>query len=69
MRKSKKKIVEEMHEHGIICMDVPFLIRLLEYSRESVESDVDVHFVAARAIKESEDGKVLTMHDYSKICL
>jgi hypothetical protein len=68
MKKTKKTIVEEMHEHGIVCVDVPLLIRLLEYARESIEDDVDIHFLAARMIRESEDGKVLTMEDYKTLC-
>lgn len=68
MKITKKTTVEEMREHGVVCVDVPLLIRLLEYARESAQDDVDIHFIAARMIRESEDGKVLTMEDYKTLC-
>lgn len=67
MKKTKKTTVEEMREYGVISVDIPLLIRLLEYARESAQDDVDIHFLAARMIRESSDGKVLTMDDYKKL--
>lgn len=68
MKKTKKTIVEETRDHGIVSVDVPLLIRLLEYARESAQDDVDIHFLAARMIRESADGKILTMEDYKNLC-
>ena len=68
MRKTTKRVTEETHDHGVVCMDVPLLIRLLEYARETAEDDVEIHFLAARMIRESEDGKILTMEDYRSLC-
>ena len=68
MRKTKKTTVQEIHEHEVVCVDIPLLIRLLEYARESAQDDVDIHFLAARMIRESRDGKILTMEDYKTLC-
>jgi hypothetical protein len=51
----------------VINLDVPLLIRLLEYSRESIKDDVIIHKVAAKLIKLSKGGNTLTMKDYNKI--
>lgn len=68
MRKTKKTTTVEMHDQDVVCMDVPLLIRLLEYARETIENDIDIHFLAARMIRESADGKILTMEDYKVLC-
>jgi hypothetical protein len=44
-----------------IRMTVPLFIRLLEYAREDAKSDLPLHDVAERAMKESE---ILDMDDY-----
>lgn len=66
-RKVLKTTVEEVLEYGYICCDIPLLIRLMEFAREDAKSDVDLHFIAEKMIKESEDGEVLTMKHYSKL--
>lgn len=50
-----------------IRVDVPLLIRLLEFAREDASSDLDLHALASRMISESEGGKVLTMEDYEEL--
>jgi hypothetical protein len=66
-RKTLTTTVEEVFEYGYICCDVPLLIRLLEFASEEANSDVELHFIAEKMIKESEDGKVLTMKHYDKL--
>ena len=51
-----------------ITVDVPLLIRLLEYAREDAQGDIDLHDVAERMIELSGDGRTLTMDDYNTIC-
>jgi hypothetical protein len=54
----------------IILVDVPLMIRLLEYAREEATSDVDLHKVATRLITKSnkwKSWKPLTMQDYEQI--
>jgi len=50
-----------------ICLDVPLMIRLLEYTRESVRSDIELHYVAERLVELSEYGDVLDMASYEDI--
>lgn len=50
-----------------VTMDIPFLIRLMEYSKEDAQTDMDLHVVAERLIKASQSGKKITMADYDKI--
>lgn len=50
-----------------VTVDVPLLIRLLEYAREDAHTDMDLHDVAERLVKLSAQGGTLSMSDYSKI--
>lgn len=58
-------LIIEQKEPPKVSMDIPFLIRLLEYAREELKSDVDLHKVVAKMI--TLDNKLITMKDYSKI--
>lgn len=49
-----------------VTMDVPLLVRLLEYAREDAPDDVALHRVAERLIAARTQG-VLTMADYEAI--
>ena len=54
----------------IVLVDVPLMIRLLEYAREEATSDVDLHALATRLITKSnkwKSWKPLTMSDYANI--
>lgn len=48
-------------------VDVPLLIRLLEYAREDAKNDMDLHDVTERIIALSAEGKTLSMDDYDAI--
>ena len=48
-------------------VDIPLLIRLLEYAREDAHTDMDLHTVTEKIIALSASGKTLTMSDYSNI--
>lgn len=52
----------------VIQVDVPLLIRLLEYAREDAKTDIDLHNVAERLIELSAEGNVLSMDQYDAIC-
>jgi hypothetical protein len=47
-----------------VKLDVPLLIRLMEFSREDAVGDVDLHVVAENLVKLSESGESLTMESY-----
>jgi hypothetical protein len=46
-----------------ITMNIPLLIRIMEFSREDAKTDMDLHRVAEKAM--AKKGKVLTMKDYA----
>lgn len=50
-----------------VRMDVPLLIRLLEYAKEDAETDMDLHNVADKLIEFSKEYDVLTMDQYDAI--
>lgn len=50
-----------------IQVDVPLMIRLLEYAREDAKSDVDLHFLAEKLVELSEYGNTLDMTNYDDI--
>lgn len=50
-----------------ISLNVPLLIRIMEYSKEDAQTDMDLHKVAEKIIELSKQGKTLTMEDYSYI--
>ncbi len=58
---------ENENEEDVIRVNVPLMIRLLEYAREDAEKDIDLHSVTERLIELSEEGKVLEMKDYESI--
>ena len=51
----------------VVKVDIPLLIRLLEYAREDAQTDMDLHNVAEMLIKLSANGDVLTMDNYDQI--
>lgn len=55
------------NEPDVIRVDVPLLIRLLEYAREDAKTDMDLHFFTENLIKKSTEGRVLTMADYDSL--
>ena len=48
-----------------VTVDIPLLIRLLEFAREDSKSDLDLHFITENAIKCNKP--ILTMKDYNSI--
>jgi hypothetical protein len=53
-------------EVDTVTMDVPLLLRVLEFAREEVEDDMVLHDVVERLIAMSKDGP-LSMDDYDSI--
>jgi hypothetical protein len=70
--KSAKKESAELGETDsnpvdTITMDVPLMIRIMEYAREDAKTDMDLHDVAEKLIKLGTSGRALSMQDYSAI--
>jgi uncharacterized protein YukE len=57
----------ENNPKDVIQLDVPLMIRLLEYAREDAKTDMDLHNVAERLIAMSADGNTLNMGHYDTI--
>ena len=62
----KKNLKEEADDKDNITMNIPLLIRMLEYAREDAKTDMDLHKVVENLIKKRNDG-VLSMSDYEDI--
>jgi len=58
--------LKESDEIDTISMDVPLFIRILEYSKEDAQTDMDLHHLAEKAIELSKQG-VLSMDDYEML--
>jgi hypothetical protein len=50
-----------------VSMDIPLLIRIMEYAKEDAKTDMDLHRVAERLIAMGADGNTLGMDQYDAI--
>ena len=57
----------EENPEDTVTMDIPLLIRLLEYAREDAKTDMDLHNVTDMLIDLSKEGDTLTMQNYDQI--
>jgi hypothetical protein len=57
----------ESNPQDVVSVDVPLLIRLLEYAREDAKTDMDLHNLTERLIKKSSSGATLSMSDYDNL--
>ena len=48
-----------------VTVDVPLLIRIMEYAKEDAKTDLDLHNAAEKLIELSQEGRTLTMDDYA----
>lgn len=65
---------EQVNEQDIVnpkdtvTLDIPLLIRLLEYAREDAKTDMDLHDLTEKLVAlGSEGGKTLSMSDYDQL--
>ena len=54
-------------EVDTVTLDIPLMIRLLEYAREDAQTDMDLHNVAEQLINLSKEVEVLSMDQYDTI--
>lgn len=64
---TKKKLKEETEGVDSVTLDIPLLIRLMEFAREDAQDDMTLHQVAERMIGMKEEGQALSMSDYKDI--
>ena len=50
-----------------VTMDIPLVMRMLEYAREDASTDMDLHHVVEKMIELGKDGHTLSMQDYNSI--
>jgi LysM repeat protein len=60
-------IHEEENPEDIVKLDVPLLLRIMEYSKEDAETDMDLHHVVEKLVDLSADGSTLDMDNYNDI--
>ena len=63
----KEEYLDEENAVDKVTMDVPLLIRIMEYSKEDAKSDMDLHKVAENLVEYSKSGKTLTMACYNHV--
>lgn len=52
----------------VVKMDIPFLIRLLEWAHEDAKTDVEIHSIVTRILEASKGGEVtIDMEHYKSI--
>jgi hypothetical protein len=57
----------ESNPEDVIKLDVPLLIRIMEYAREDAKTDMDLHFAAENMVQLSKTNRTLNMDDYKSI--
>ena len=62
----KKPVKEAIDKADTVTVDIPLMIRLLEYAREDAKTDMDLHKVVENLINMRSEG-VLSMDHYDKI--
>ena len=62
----KKPVKESLDKKDTVTMDIPLLIRVLEYAREDAKTDMDLHRVVENLINMRSSG-VLSMDHYEKV--
>jgi len=63
----KKALMGPENPTDVASLDIPLLIRIMEFAKEDAQSDMDLHKVAENIIELSKEGKTLNMSDYNSI--
>lgn len=50
-----------------VRLDVPLMLRMLEFAREDAKTDLDLHYATERMVNLSKSGDMLTMQNYDHI--
>lgn len=66
-KRSASKIIGEADQVDTVTVDIPLLMRLLEYAREDAKHDVDLHLVAEKLIELGKEHGSLSMAQYDDI--
>lgn len=66
----RSNMFENLNEEDlidVISTDVPLFMRLLEYSKEDAQTDMDLHSLTEEAIKQTKIHGVLSMENYNTL--
>jgi hypothetical protein len=58
---------DEKNPIDTVKMDIPLLIRVMEFAKEDAKTDMDLHAAAENMIELSKEGRILNMDDYDSI--
>ena len=61
------KLQEAENPVDVVTLDIPLMIRIMEYAREDAKTDMDLHNVTERMIELSKSSQTLSMNDYDHI--
>ena len=59
--------VEAANPVDTVSMDIPLLLRIMEYSKEDAKTDMDLHHVVEKLVELSKSGQTLNMDHYNEI--
>ena len=59
--------VEDTEGIDSVSLDIPLLIRIVEYAREDAQDDMALHHIVDKLIELSQSGETLTMDHYDTI--
>jgi len=60
-------IHQDTNPEDTVELDIPLLLRMLEFAREDADTDMDLHDVTDKMIELSQQGETLNMDDYQSI--
>lgn len=58
---------EEFDPADTVTVDIPLMLRLLEYAKEDAKTDMDLHYVVEHLIKLAGQSQTLSMKHYEQI--
>lgn len=59
--------VNEADQEDVVGLNIPLLLRIMEYSKEDAKTDMDLHDAVEKMIELSRGGESLTMDHYAAI--
>jgi hypothetical protein len=58
---------EESNPEDVVSLNIPLLMRVIEYAKEDAKTDMDLHHVVEKMIELSQQGEPLSMDHYDAI--
>jgi hypothetical protein len=66
---NRQPVKSEENPTDTVTLDIPLLIRVMEYAKEDAKTDMDLHAAAENMIQLAKDNRILNMDDYDKIII